>query len=417
MIMRKILITCVCVSLLCTSAFSANVEAVRTRGGWATVYALGESVSRLAEGGTLTNGLAVTGAITATGALTGLATNSVVNSLTCNGDLDVNLGSATEEVSIVQTNVAGTASTPLIDIDDARTGATANTAGEAAVHIDTEGTHALAVADGIVVIESSLDTYAAGTLALGDVTANKVEVSVSGVETEIQGTLDVHEDSDFNEQINVDLNAADEEITINQTAVAGPGDAGLIVIDDNRTGATATESDEATIHIDAEGVYAIGILDGALAVESVIDTYAGGALVIGNDLATSVALGANDAAVSAVGSMAADVYIRTIYAAADETNTLTFTSGSVITADTTDGVVRLVMPDASTVLGVTYTIVLVTDGGNDLLIARGGADVFNSSNNTLLTFADVEDAIVMTAISVNRWLIEENIGAVSPSTE
>ena len=88
----------------------------------------------------------------------------------------------------------------------------------------------------------------------------------------------------------IDFDAADEELNLKQAAVTGGGDVGLIVIDDDRTGATATETDEATITIDAEGVYAIGILDGAVAIESILDTYAAGSLLLGSDIATKIEL-------------------------------------------------------------------------------------------------------------------------------
>lgn len=142
----------------------------------------------------------------------------------------------------------------------------------------------------------------------------------------------------------------------------------------------------------------------------------GAALNVGTADATSVSIGASDIVTTVNGALLAPVYRAVVINHTVVTNTLVVADGSVITADTTGGPVVLTLPDANTVLGATYTIILVTDGGDDLTVERAGADVFNASNNTLLTFADAEDTIVMTAISANRWLITVNIGSVTPSS-
>lgn len=114
---------------------------------------------------------------------------------------------------------------------------------------------------------AGVDNQAAGTLMLGESTATKVEIADSGVETEVQGTLDVHEGLDVNEDVTVDLNASDEEIVITQSSAAGTASTPLVFVNDDRTGATANEPSEASISIDAEGVYGLAINDGALYVE------------------------------------------------------------------------------------------------------------------------------------------------------
>ena len=172
-----------------------------------------------------------------------------------------------------------------------------------------ESVHNLGIdADYITVDEdgAGIDTKAAGTLAVGALTADKIEIGLTTIETEIQGTLQVVEAAQFdavatftgqpvlnggvdiNEDIDIDLDASDEEISIVNSAVAGPGDKGLIQISDARIGATATETDEATITIASLGVYALAVSDGAVAVESILDTYAAGALLLGSAEATSV---------------------------------------------------------------------------------------------------------------------------------
>ena len=155
--------------------------------------------------------LQVDGTLTASGLLdsdtTGVTGSfTVATNLTVSGDIvDPNLAGTitiavseeSDEITIAQTNAAGTAATPLIAINDDRTGATANTAAEATITIDAEGTHAIGVLDGIVAVESILDTYAAGALLLGSATATSVEIADASVATDIQGTLSVDEAAVF----------------------------------------------------------------------------------------------------------------------------------------------------------------------------------------------------------------------------
>ena len=90
---------------------------------------------------------------------------------TCNGelevnnsDVDINMTLSANKVTIDQTNAAGVASTPLIAITDARTGATANEASEASLVITAAGAYGLSVVDGIVNIEGEIDS--AGDITL-----------------------------------------------------------------------------------------------------------------------------------------------------------------------------------------------------------------------------------------------------------
>jgi len=164
--------------------------------------------------------LQVDGTFTSSGA-------STVDGLTVNGQVDINMTKTAEEIAISQTNATGVASTPMMKIDDARTGANANSAGEASIVINSQGSYGLAVSNGIVNIEgeidsigditldpagndviadgtvdataytadaaAGLDTKTAGTLVVGASTATKVEIADASVETEVQGQLDVHE--------------------------------------------------------------------------------------------------------------------------------------------------------------------------------------------------------------------------------
>lgn len=63
--MKKVLI--VGLVLLAGISFAADVESVNTRQGYTTLYEVRDQLNNLAEGGTLTNGLTVTGETTTDG--------------------------------------------------------------------------------------------------------------------------------------------------------------------------------------------------------------------------------------------------------------------------------------------------------------------------------------------------------------
>jgi len=75
----------------------------------------------------------------------------------------------------------------------------------------------------------------------------------------------------INGDLSVLMDAALDQILLQQSAVAGTEDQPLINIDDDRTGATASELSEATIYIDAEGTYAMFINDGNVSFGSTCD--------------------------------------------------------------------------------------------------------------------------------------------------
>ncbi|KKL03616.1 hypothetical protein LCGC14_2624320, partial [marine sediment metagenome] len=101
----------------------------------------------------------------------------------------------------------------------------------------------------------------------GPVISSPTDATVEIAGTAILNTVTIATALTINEDFVIALNAADEEITINQTSVTGPGTTGLIVINDDRTGATADVLGEATMTFDTEGVYAIAAIDGAIAAE------------------------------------------------------------------------------------------------------------------------------------------------------
>lgn len=94
----------------------------------------------------------------------------------------------------------------------------------------------------------------------GKVTANgELEVNAGAVDINMTGTNNIFE--------------------ITQTNTAGKADVPLMSINDDRTGGNADVAAEATIWIDAEGAYAIAIIDGILQVEEEIDTASGDLLL------------------------------------------------------------------------------------------------------------------------------------------
>ena len=132
-----------------------------------------------------------------------------------------------------------------------------------------ESVHNLGIDADYITVDAAagIDTKSAGTLVVGESTATKVEIADAGVETEVQGTLDVIGGLDVNEDVTVDLDASDEEIAITQSSASGTADVPLIMITDARTGATANSTNEATLKIDAQGTYGISIIDGGFSVE------------------------------------------------------------------------------------------------------------------------------------------------------
>lgn len=141
------------------------------------------------------------------------------------GNVLWNWGSDVDNASITQTAVAGIEDVPLINIDDDRTGVTANELSEATMFLAADGTYAFNIASGQAYFQD--DT------------------------TQIEDVFVTWAD-------------ALDKMVIAQSAVAGTEDQPLIFIDDDRTGATVNEREEATIYIDAEGSYAMTIIDGGL---------------------------------------------------------------------------------------------------------------------------------------------------------
>lgn len=90
------------------------------------------------------------------------------------------------------------------------------------------------------------------------------------------------------------------------------------------------------------------------------------------------------------------------------------TTHDVLVCDTTSNAIALTLPAASA-SGKEYTVLLRTDGGNNVTLTSATGDTLDGTNNTA-TFADAEDALQIIDIANDRWLILENIGSVGLSS-
>ena len=92
----------------------------------------------------------------------------------------------------------------------------------------------------------------------------------------VEGTFEVDGKSTFNAAFDIVNNASDERILLSQTSATGTQGFPFININDDRTGDTANEVNEATIVIDAEGSYALYVLDGNVDFSSASTVYSRG---------------------------------------------------------------------------------------------------------------------------------------------
>jgi len=141
-------------------------------------------------------------------------------------------GSLTVSTNLV---VGGTATVTGAVTMASTLGVTGNITGSGAIDVDSVTTDAGA----------GVDTQAAGTLMVGAATANKVEIADTGVETEIQGTLDAQEAATFASTLGVtgNLTVGSDKLIVTaasgNTVVGGTlGVAGAVTADDSVTIAT-----------------------------------------------------------------------------------------------------------------------------------------------------------------------------------
>jgi len=205
-------------------------------------------------------------------------------------------------------------------------------------------------------------------------------------------------ETEMNEDVDINLDASDEEIAITQAGAAGPGSAGLIVINDDRTGATANAADEATITIDAEGTYALGLTDGGIAIE--------GDIIPTVDDQTD--LGSASAQLDDV-YIDGQLYVDQLDAQyANKTGAYTNAATDLVLSYNTSAATTNTLPEASTVLGKVFVICLQDDDG-DLVVITDGTDTFDGTNNQV-TMADAGDSLWLQATAANVYTILVNVG-------
>ena len=117
-------------------------------------------------------------------------TLDVHEGLDVNEDVTIDLNATDEEIVITQASTAGTASTPLIFINDDRTGATANEASEAAISIDAEGVYGIAINDGALYVEGVTEMAGDLTISSGDALVVAAASGVAAVWIEADAAQD-----------------------------------------------------------------------------------------------------------------------------------------------------------------------------------------------------------------------------------
>jgi len=285
--------------------------------------------------------IALAGNVTGSGtaAWTGVSTHTaqpIFNAgVDINDDFDLDQNGSDEYINLSQTAVTGEGGAGWIVINDDRTGATALTYDEATITMDSEGVYAIAVVDGAVAVESIIDTCTATTLNLGGDNANKVEIADSTIETEVQGTLDVHDD-----------------LTVTDDAVIS----GKL---------TVTETLEVS-----------GVTTLATALGDELDTASATALLLGKATATAVTIGASDITTTVAGAFDAGIVATTNLTATSLTVTASYYGETIFV--NTNAATTVTLPAAGATAGSWFTCIVV---GSDACVPTYAA----AAVNTLIT--------------------------------
>jgi hypothetical protein len=153
--------------------------------------------------------------------------------------LDANFGALTTTDDVQFANISATQSTSgtvatvtitgaenadaklILDADDGDDGADKWTLESEAsgndLSILNDTTEVVNVTSAGAVSLASVDSLSAATLSLGEATATKVEIADASVETEVQGTLDVHEEANFVRSVAVGTTLGITKTTIAMT--------------------------------------------------------------------------------------------------------------------------------------------------------------------------------------------------------
>lgn len=90
------------------------------------------------------------------------------DNITINGDFNITMDAALDQIVIAQSAVVGTEDQPLIFINDDRTGATVDEVTEATIVMDTEGIYALYILDGLLEIGGASGIRSASYITMYD---------------------------------------------------------------------------------------------------------------------------------------------------------------------------------------------------------------------------------------------------------
>ena len=184
-------------------------------------------------------------------------------------------------------------------------------------------------------------------------------------------------------------------ITVDAAAGIDVKSAGKLVVG----AAVATSLDLGASDIDTAVLGPLNVLQGTT---KGIDTSGAGALYLGEAVATSVIIGASDAPTTIAGGLTmAYVAKATNYTLTASDYTIACTPGAAFVTNT--------LPDANTVLGKMYNIVLLNDGSGDMRVKTDGTDTIADAKKVIL-FEDGGDGCVVQAVGANIWALISNTG-------
>ena len=229
-----------------------------------------------------------------------------------------------------------------------------------------------------VEILDSIDTAAGSDMTIGAVNATKVEISVTGVETEIQGTLDVVEAAGFQSSVEI-LDSIDTAAGSDMTVGSA-----------NATALALGAADITTS------------IAGAAEILNSLDTTAGTTMTVGPSAATRVEIADTTIVTDVEGPVILSEGQTVAYLSSTGGITLG-TTHYVVSVTSAGGDATFTLPEASASLGTVYELVCDT-AGNTGIILTDGTDSFDGTN-TKITMNAVMDSVRLCATAADRWSV------------
>ena len=211
----------------------------------------------------------------------------------------------------------------------------------------------------------------------GDVSTGEIEFNSGAVDIDFRidgdSIADLFMIDAGTDTINMALNAADSQLLITQTNATGTTTAPLIFINDDRTGANANTSGEATLMIDPQGTHAINVVDGT--------SYFGGNL----DVDGALDLGTVEIFVDS--DLTPDV--------SDGSFFITNTTGATLTDFDGTGIVagQIIVIESAGAIVYDVTGQGLKGGSTDIITADGDVTtwIYNGTDWLLIAFMDLSD--------------------------